>query len=259
ERARQDALGRARRRVAQHPQRVHEPRLPAAQRALSAVLLHRVRRRAVGRAERARLRLQVRLHVVSVCLRVHPGGGVRRRLHRLCDRRRLRVRLCAQAHARRAQPRRDHHRLHDLGDGARDLRAGRRLPRGARRRDAHRRLARRSRRAARPRALRERGRDAVVGRDRNAAAHDAGRSRDADAGLHPAVPRAGLRAAEPRRRLGPRRRALQSGDSVPRGRARVRIGRADEGRHHRDLPRRDVRARGVVGAGRAAQRRAGRI
>ena len=82
---------------------------------LPAVLLHRVRGRPIERRQRAGIRLPVRLHGVPVRLRAPAGGSVRRRVHRLLDRGRLRVGLRAPAAAGGAQPARDPRRLHDRG------------------------------------------------------------------------------------------------------------------------------------------------
>ena len=59
------------------------------------------------------LRLRARLRGLPVLLRAAPVGRVRRRLHRLRDRARLRVRLLAAADARRRAAQRDHRRLRD--------------------------------------------------------------------------------------------------------------------------------------------------
>ena len=67
----------------------------------------------LGDPARPGLRLPRRLHGVPVRLRAAPVGGVRRRLHRLRDRARLRERLRPQADARRAAPQRDRAGLRD--------------------------------------------------------------------------------------------------------------------------------------------------
>ena len=70
------------RRVADAQERAHEPADPHSDDGLPALLLHRVRGRALPGRERPRLRLPARLHGVPVRLRAAPVGGVQRRLHR---------------------------------------------------------------------------------------------------------------------------------------------------------------------------------
>ena len=102
--AHEDLAGRFGRRVADAEERLHESvaLLPVAD--LPALLLHRVRGRALAGRQRAGLRLPAGLHGVPVLLRPGPVGGVRRRLHRLRDRAGLRVRLRPPSAARSAQP-----------------------------------------------------------------------------------------------------------------------------------------------------------
>ncbi len=86
-------LARCIRRRLAHPQeRDHDAvaRDPVAD--VPAPLLHRLRRRPVAGAEHARLRLSERLHGVPVRVRAAPVGRVRRRLHRVRRRPRLRGR-----------------------------------------------------------------------------------------------------------------------------------------------------------------------
>ena len=120
-----------------------EPAAAAAVADLPAVLLRRVRGRAVERRQRAGLRLPVGLHGVPVRVRAAAGVGVRRRVHGVRDRLRLRERLLAAADAGGAEPARDPGRLHARRDGpgghgrraavrrrARERDAGRRQRRG---------------------------------------------------------------------------------------------------------------------------------
>ena len=112
-------------RVADAEERLHQSVALLSLADLSALLLHRVRGRALAGRGRARLRLPARLHGVPVLLRADPVGGVRRRLHRLRDRARLRVRLRAATAARRPEPERDRARLRDRGARALDPDRGR--------------------------------------------------------------------------------------------------------------------------------------
>ena len=165
--------------------------------ALPALLLHRVRRRALaGRATCPASTSRRGYTAFQFVLRAAPVGRVRRRLHRLRDRARLRVRLRAAAAARGAARTGIVARLRDRG--ARpladhgDAADGRR----ARRRDAGRRRRRRPLRPLPARAAGQRlpacsGRAGVAMRVRD----DAGGAADADAGLPRALLRAGLRAA----------------------------------------------------------------
>ena len=132
-------------------QLVHAPGGAPALAPLPALLLHGLRGRALAARRRAGLRLPGGLHGLPVRLRPPPVGRVRRRLHRVRDRPRLRERLRAQAPAGRAEPRRDRGRL----------RARRARPLDLHRLVRHRRRAARghgrARRRARPlRALRAR-------------------------------------------------------------------------------------------------------
>src|SRR5690606_21868319 len=92
-RAHEDAGGRARRRLADDAQRADDAVAALAVAALPALLLHGVRGRALGASERARLRLPLRVHGLPVRVRAAAVGGVRRRVHRVLDRPRLRGRL----------------------------------------------------------------------------------------------------------------------------------------------------------------------
>ena len=79
---------RGRRRLALDQEGLDEPAAAAAVADLPAVLLRRLRGRAVVGRQRAGVRLPVGLHGVPVRVRAAAGVGVRRRLHRLRDRRR---------------------------------------------------------------------------------------------------------------------------------------------------------------------------
>ena len=181
-----------------HPQQVAAD--PVAR--LPAVLLHRVRRGALGDPARPRLRLPRRLHRVPVRLRDAPVGGVRGSLHRVRDRARLRERLRPPADARRSPPQRDRARLCDRR--ARPLDRDRVPPDGGRvrRADEGRRRRGRPPRPLPARADGERRGHALGGGRRDAAAHDAGGPDHADAGLPDPLLRAGLRAAVAARRAG---------------------------------------------------------
>ena len=96
--------GRTGRGLADAAQRLHEPLPPHSLARLPALLLRRLCGRALAGAQCARLRLPARLHRLPVRLRAAPVGRLRRRLHRLRDRTRLRERLCAPAPPGGAEP-----------------------------------------------------------------------------------------------------------------------------------------------------------
>ena len=98
-------------RLALDPQHARQPGDPRAVDHLSAVLPGRVRGWPVADRRHPELPLPTRLHGVPVRLRVPAVSGVRGRLHRLCRRSRLRLRLRPAADAERAAPQRDHRRL----------------------------------------------------------------------------------------------------------------------------------------------------
>ena len=95
--------------AAQPDPRVQEPGAAHPVDRLPAAVPGRLRGRPVERRQRPGLRLPVGLHGVPVRLRLPAVGGLRRRLHRLRHRRRLRDGLRAAAAARRAAAR-GHHR-----------------------------------------------------------------------------------------------------------------------------------------------------
>ena len=198
---------------AQEPVAVH----PAD--ALPVDELHGVRRRVVAAAPRSGLRLRGRLYGVPVRVRPAPVGGVRRCVHRLRDRARLRARFRTPAADRVAAAKRHRARL----------RAGRARTLEHRRRGPHHRRPPRShadrrqrRRPLRPvlarRAVQLRG--AALGlRDRDALSLGAGGAADADAHLHAALPRPRLRAARTAAGMDLRVREVESGDVLPRAAA----------------------------------------
>ena len=189
-----------------------------------ALLPARVRRRALAAEERAGIRLSHRLHVVPVRLRAAPVGCVRRRLHRLRDRARLRVRLHQAAPARRPAPQRDHRwlrdrRLRTLGSDG-DVRDG-----GG----VHRRHARHRERGRHRRPLPSRG-------DRQLLCRPLGDGRRARLRTIQAGPRcrcpcsslSSSRRSTCRSRCSPAGSTpspAQPGDVLPRGRARVHLRR----------------------------------
>ena len=145
------------RRLAPDPQLHAQPGLPAAVDHLPAVLLHRVRGRALERRQRPGLRLPVRLHGVPVRLRAAAVGGVRRRLHRLrrsppTSSAASPAGCCSAAPNRLGDPRRL--RCSPALVRARDRRRAD-VRRRAGRRDAGRRRRRRPLRAVRARAARQ--------------------------------------------------------------------------------------------------------
>ena len=109
---------RGRRRLPLGQEDRHQPAAAAAVADLPAVLLRRLRGRAVERRRRAGLRLPVGLHGVPVRVRAAAGVGVRRRVHRVRDRVGLRERLLAAADAGGAEPARHPRRLRARGAGA---------------------------------------------------------------------------------------------------------------------------------------------
>ena len=192
------------------------------------------------------------LHRVPVRLRDAPVGGVRRRLHRLRDRARLRERLRTAAAARGPAPQRDRARLRD---------------RRARALDRHRVASSPSVAFAVRMKVGGSGVDLsalyVLGIIVNFAATlwaagvamrlrtmQAGPDH-ADAGLPDPLLRAGLRPARAAPGLDPRRRGRQPDDAGPRGRPRLRRRLADPGarRVHR---RRVVLGAALLRSGRSA-------
>ena len=193
------------RRVADAEERPHEPAAPIPSIAFP-LFFFTAFAGGLRRFANARVRLPARLHRVPVRLRAAPVGGVRRRLHGLRDRPRLRGRVRAAAAARVLAPQRDRARLR--ARGARALAARRRRPDG-----------RRVRRGMQV------GGSAVdlfglyglallvnfcgflwAGGHRDAVPVDAGGAAHADAGLPRPLLRAGVRAARAARRLDPRGR-----------------------------------------------------
>ena len=71
-----------------------------------ALLLHRLRGRALARRQHPGLRLPARLHGLPVRVRPAPVRGFQRRVHRFRGRARLRIRLCPPPDAGRTQPNR---------------------------------------------------------------------------------------------------------------------------------------------------------
>src|SRR6266511_4120471 len=257
--SRRDPFGHARRRLAGVAQRLYDALAPLPLAALPALLLHRLRRRALAGGQYSGLRFPLRLHRLPVRLRAAPVGGLRRRLHRVRNRPGLRGRLRAPAPRSGAAPERDCRRLRARGARPLDGHGDDPHLRCPARAHADRRRRRRPLRPLRARAARERRRDALGDGGGDAAADDAGRAGDAAAGLPDPLLRAGLRAARPAPELDPRDRHRQPGHGVPRGRPRLRLGGAHAGRL-------GVRARGwargavrPVGATWIEKRRAGRL
>ncbi|CAA9470825.1 MAG: hypothetical protein AVDCRST_MAG05-541, partial [uncultured Rubrobacteraceae bacterium] len=174
---------------------LHQPGVSGAG-ALSAVLFCGVRGRAHEGGGHTRLRLRGRLHRFPVRVGAVAGGHDGRGLHGLLHSQRLRERLRPAAHARRSKSVRDHPGLHARLDraGLHDGRARHRAR--ARDRHAHKRRVRLFR-PDRPRPPRQHRGDPLRCGHRDDAAYPAGGAGDPDAHLPRAVPRAGLRPAEP--------------------------------------------------------------
>ena len=116
--AHEDVGRRLGRRVADAEERAHEPADPPADDAVPAVLLHRVRGRALTAERHSRVRLRARLHRVPVRLRAAAVGRLQRRLHRVRARAGLRRRVRQAAAARGAASKRDRPRLRARRDRA---------------------------------------------------------------------------------------------------------------------------------------------
>ncbi|CAA9451747.1 MAG: hypothetical protein AVDCRST_MAG02-1128, partial [uncultured Rubrobacteraceae bacterium] len=174
---------------------LHQPGVSGAG-ALPALLFRRLCGRAYAGGGHTRLQLRGGLHRVPVRVGAFAGSHDGRGVHGVLHSERLRERLRQEAHARGVQQVRDHPGLHAglarAGLHDRDARHRARAHNG----HAHNRGLRLFRPDS-PRHPGEHRRDPLRGRHRDDAAHPAGGARYTDAHLPRAVPRAGLRPAEP--------------------------------------------------------------
>ena len=174
---RQLPVRRARGRLAQRPQLLHQSGADRAGADVPAVLLHGVRGRAVAHRPGARVRLRAGLHGLPVRVRAAAGLRVRRRVHRLRDRARLRVGLRPADDARRPAAERDPRRLRPRRAGAGPVHLCGPLCGRARRRHERRGRRRRPRRADRARPARQRRGAHVLRGDRASASARSRRGR----------------------------------------------------------------------------------